>query len=149
FFKVNNLLYESIERENYVTAVYGVLNVENKIFTFSNAGHNPPILLKKGQEIENLSEGGLALGIMPNSDYKERALGLNPSDLLLLYTDGVTEAKNESEEEFGIRRLEKILLENFTLTARQIQEKIYEQVKEFSRGKPRQDDLTMIVIKVL
>jgi len=149
FFKVNNLLYESIERENYVTGVYGVLNVENKIFTFSNAGHNPPILLKNGQEIKYLTEGGLALGVMQNSNYKERALGLNPNDLILFYTDGVTEAKNETGEEFGTKRLEKILLKSYNLKARQIQDKIYEEVSDFTQNKPRQDDLTMIVIKVL
>ena len=149
FFKVNNLLYESIERENYVTAVYGVLDVKNKIFTFSNAGHNPPILRRKGGQIEHLTEGGVALGILQNFDYKERALGLNSGDIILFYTDGVTEAKNESDEEFGTTRLEKILLESHNLKAKQIQDKIYEEVKDFTQNKPGQDDLTMIVIKVL
>lgn len=149
FFKVNNLLYESIERENYVTAVYGVLDVANKVFTFSNAGHNPPIVLRKGENIKYLTVGGLALGIMQNSQYKERALGLNSADIFLFYTDGVTEAKNEKDEEFGTGRLEKILLENRNLKAREILDKIYQEVKEFTQRKPGQDDLTMIVIKVL
>jgi sigma-B regulation protein RsbU (phosphoserine phosphatase) len=149
FFKVNNLLYESIERENYVTAVYGVLDVANKVFTFSNAGHNPPVLLRKEENIKYLTVGGLALGIMQNAQYKERALGLNSGDIFLFYTDGVTEAKNEKDEEFGTGRLEKILLENRNLKAKEILNKIYQEVKEFTQGKPGQDDLTMIVIKVL
>ena len=149
FFKVNNLLYESIERENYVTAVYGVLNIKNRVFTFSNAGHNPPILRRKEGTIEYLTEGGVALGILQSHDYKEMVLGLNPGDLILFYTDGVTEAKNEFGEEFGTKRLEKILLENYALKARQIQDKIYQEIKEFTQDKPGQDDFTMIVIKVL
>ncbi len=149
FFKVNNLLYESIERENYVTAVYGVLDIKNRVFTFSNAGHNPPILRRKEGTIEYLTEGGVALGILQNHDYKEMVLGLNAGDLILFYTDGVTEAKNEAGEEFGTKRLEKILLENYALKARQIQDKIYQEIKEFTQDKPGQDDFTMIVIKVL
>jgi sigma-B regulation protein RsbU (phosphoserine phosphatase) len=149
FFKVNNLLYESIERENYVTAVYGVLDIKNKIFTFSNAGHNPPVLRREKGTIEYLTEGGVALGILQNHDYKEMVLGLNPGDLILFYTDGVTEAKNESGEEFGTQRLEQILLENHNLKAKQLQDKIYQEIKEFTENKPGQDDFTMIVIKVL
>jgi sigma-B regulation protein RsbU (phosphoserine phosphatase) len=149
FFKVNNLLYESIERENYVTAVYGVLDIKNKIFTFSNAGHNPPVLRKREGKIEYLTEGGVALGILQNHNYRERALGLNPGDLILFYTDGVTEAVNESGEEFGTKRLEKILIENYSLEAKQLQGKIYQEIKDFTRDKPGQDDYTMIVIKVL
>jgi len=149
FFKVNNLLYESIERENYVTAVYGVLNIKNRVFTFSNAGHNPPILRRKEGTIEYLTEGGVALGILQNHDYKEMVLGLNPGDLILFYTDGVTEDKNKAGEEFGTKRLEEILLENYALKARQIQDKIYQEIKDFTENKPGQDDFTMIVIKVL
>jgi len=148
-FKVNNLLYESLERENYVTAIYGVLDIRNRIFTFSNAGHNPPILRRKEGKIRHLTEGGLALGVIQNSEYKERALNLKPGDVILFYTDGVTEAKNESEEEFGTKRLEKILSENPDVNARELQDKIYQEVKDFTGNKPGEDDLTMIIIKVL
>jgi sigma-B regulation protein RsbU (phosphoserine phosphatase) len=148
-FKVNNLLYESLERENYVTAVYGVLDIKNKVFTFSNAGHNPPILRKKEGKIRHLTEGGLALGVIQNSEYKERALNLKPGDVILFYTDGVTEAKNESEEEFGTKRLEKILVENPDLKAKELQDKIYQEVRGFTGTESREDDLTMIIIKVL
>ncbi|MCJ7459135.1 MAG: SpoIIE family protein phosphatase [candidate division Zixibacteria bacterium] len=148
-FKVNNLLYESLERENYVTAVYGVLDIKNRIFTFSNAGHNPPVLRKKEGKIRHLTEGGLALGVIQNSEYKERVLNLKPGDIILFYTDGVTEAKNESDEEFGTKRLEKILSENPGLKAKELQDKIYQEVKDFTGNKPGEDDLTMILIKVL
>ena len=148
-FKVNNLLYESLERENYVTAVYGVLDIKNRIFTFSNAGHNPPILRRKEGKIRHLTEGGLALGVIQNSEYKERVLNLKPGDVILFYTDGVTEAKNESGEEFGTKRLEQILLENSDLKARGLQNKIYQEVRSFTGSESREDDLTMIIIKVL
>jgi sigma-B regulation protein RsbU (phosphoserine phosphatase) len=148
-FKVNNLLYESLERENYVTAVYGVLDIKNRIFTFSNAGHNPPILRKKEGKIRHLTEGGLALGVIQNSEYKERVLNLKPGDVILFYTDGVTEAKNESDEEFGTKRLEKILSDNPDLKARELQDKIYQEVRSFTGTESKEDDLTMIIIKVL
>ncbi|MDP3024447.1 MAG: SpoIIE family protein phosphatase [candidate division Zixibacteria bacterium] len=148
-FKVNNLLYESLERENYVTAVYGVLDIKNKVFTFSNAGHNPPILRKKEGKIRHLTEGGLALGVIQNSEYKERVLNLKPGDVILFYTDGVTEAKNESDEEFGTKRLEKILSDNPGLKARELQDKIYQEVRSFTGTESKEDDLTMIIIKVL
>lgn len=148
-FKVNNLLYESLERENYVTAVYGVLDIKNKVFTFSNAGHNPPILRRKEGKIRYLTEGGLALGVIQNSEYKERVLNLKPGDVILFYTDGVTEAKNESDEEFGTKRLEKILSDNPDLKARELQDKIYQEVRSFTGTESREDDLTMIIIKVL
>ncbi|HVP37186.1 MAG TPA: SpoIIE family protein phosphatase [Terriglobales bacterium] len=148
-FKVNNLLYESLEQGNYVTAVYGVLDIRNRIFTFSNAGHNPPILKRKEGKIRHLTEGGVALGVIQNSEYKERALSLRPGDIILFYTDGVTESKNESDEEFGTKRLEQIIIENSNLKARELQDKIYQEIRSFTGTESREDDLTMIIIKVL
>ncbi|KPL00992.1 MAG: hypothetical protein AMJ91_02270 [candidate division Zixibacteria bacterium SM23_73_3] len=148
-FKVNNLLFESTASDIYVTAVYGVLDTKNRILTFANAGHNAPILRYANGEMEYLTEGGVALGMFENLKYEERPLGLNPGDIVVFYTDGVTEAKNEKEEEFGTKRLKQVINDSYQLSAFEIQENIYKAVKDFMDSLPQADDLTMIVVKVL
>ena len=147
-FKVNNLLFESTASDIYVTAVYGVLDTKNRILTFANAGHNAPILRHANGEMEYLTEGGVALGMFENLKYEERPLGLSPGEIIVFYTDGVTEAKNEKEEEFGTRRLKQVINDLHQLNASQIQENIYRAVKDFTGSLHQADDLTMIVIKV-
>lgn len=148
FNKVNFLLFESLERENYVTAVYGVLDIKSKIFTFSNAGHNPPILYRPNGTIEYLTEGGIALGMFPNSTYEERSIPLHKGEIIVFYTDGITEAMNKNREEFGVKRLEEIIRTNYSLPARALQDKIIDRINQFTSGQ-QSDDLTMMVIKVL
>jgi GAF domain-containing protein len=99
--KVNTLLHESIERDKFVTAFYGVLDHKNRVLIFSNAGHNPPILARADGSIELLLEGGVALGVLPDAIYEERPIALQPGDVLLLYTDGVTEAEAPGESSTG------------------------------------------------
>jgi len=147
-FKVNNLLFESTASDIYVTAVYGVLDTKNRIFTFANAGHNAPILRHANGEMEYLTEGGVALGMFENLKYEERPLGLSPGEIIVFYTDGVTEAKNEKDEEFGTKRLKQVISDSHQLSASQIQENIYMAVKDFTGDLQQGDDLTMIVIKV-
>jgi sigma-B regulation protein RsbU (phosphoserine phosphatase) len=148
-FKVNNLLYESTEPENYVTALYGVLDTKNHIFTFSNAGHNPPILRHANGEMEELTQGGVALGVFENSKYEERPLGLTEGDIMVFYTDGVTEAENRQEEEFGIERLKQVIENSCQLSARTIRDGIHGAVRDFTDGLPQSDDITLIVVKAL
>jgi len=146
--KVNSLLHESIEAGNYVTAFYGVLDSKNKIFTYSNGGHNPPMVVKADGSRKYLSEGGVALGIFSDTAYKEKRCSLHPGDILIFYTDGVTEARNEREEEFGLERLEKLAHTNRHLPAREIYGEIEREVYLFQNHQ-RQDDFTLIVLKVL
>ncbi len=147
--KVNALIYESVERENYVTAVYGVLDSKNDIFTFTNCGHNQPILLRRDDRVEFLKEGGLALGVVPDTDYEERPIFLQSGDLILFYTDGVTEARGLSGEEFGQGRLMSIMKDCRKLSAEEIIHKIYDEVKKFASESHIFDDLTMIALKKL
>ncbi|MCD6162275.1 MAG: SpoIIE family protein phosphatase [candidate division Zixibacteria bacterium] len=147
FAKVNSLLYESIERENYVTAVYGVLDSKNRVFTFSNAGHNPPLLFKSDGKIIELTEGGLAIGMFGNSVYEERPVYINNGDMLLFYTDGVTEAQNYNDEEFGTDRLKNIIIESKDESSRAIINKVVEAVQKYKSASNQLDDLTMILLK--
>ncbi len=147
--KVNNLLYESIERDRFVTAVYGVLDSKNKILTFSNAGHNPPILRRISGEVVYLKEGGVALGAFQGSIYEERPVSLVKGDILLFYTDGVTEVIDGNGNEFGVEHLLRSLDRSHHLTAREIIDHVVSETKEFSSANREIDDLTMIVIKTL
>jgi sigma-B regulation protein RsbU (phosphoserine phosphatase) len=147
-FKVNNLLFESTEPDIYVTAVYGVLDIKNKIFTFANAGHNPPLLRHANGKMENLTQGGMALGAFENSKYEERPIKLNPGDIIVLYTDGVTETKNAQDEEFGTQRLKQVINDSSSMKAKEIRESIHDAVKDFTSSSSQEDDLTLVVIKV-
>ncbi len=147
--KVNSLIYESVDRENYVTAVYGVLDSKNDIFTFTNCGHNQPILLRRDDKVEFLKEGGLALGVVPDTEYEERPLFLQSGDMILFYTDGVTEARGTSGEEFGQGRLMSIMKDFRTHSSEEIIHKIYDEVKKFASDTHVFDDLTMIVLRKL
>jgi sigma-B regulation protein RsbU (phosphoserine phosphatase) len=147
--KVNSLIYESVERENYVTAVYGVLDSKNDILTFSNCGHNRPIFLRNDGRVEYLTEGGPALGVVPDSDYEERPVYLRSGDLILFYTDGVTEAYNDNNEEFGINRLIETLRMYRKLRSPEILQRVNERVREFASESHIFDDLTMIALKKL
>jgi len=147
--KVNNLLCESLEPENFVTAIYGVLDTKNSIFTFSNCGHNPGLLMRAGGRIEELTEGGILLGIRPNSTYEERPVYIALGDLLCLYTDGVTEAENARGEQFEVERIVDILKKHGSLSAAEIGAKTIEAVRSFADENLAMDDLTLIVIKRL
>lgn len=145
--KVNRLLWESLEQGNFVTAVYGVLDTQNRILTYSNAGHNQPILRRASGKIDYLAEGGMALAISPDAAYAERRFTLRAGDILVFYTDGVTEAKNERNEEFGQGRLEALLHQPPNLSAEALAHKIVDEVKMFAAPTHQMDDLTLVVVR--
>lgn len=147
--KVNRLLFESVEPGDYVTAFYGVLDSKNDIFTFSNCGHNRPIHLHQNGEVGYLIEGGPALGVIDKSEFEERPIFINKGDILLFYTDGVTEVVNSEGEEFGLEGLVETLKKYRNLPAQEIHRKIYYDITEFASPTHSFDDLTMIVLKRL
>lgn len=147
--KVNSLLYESTDSDKFVTAFYGVLDVKNRVLIFSNAGHNPPMLLRNDGTWDHLHEGGVALGVLPEAQYDERPLALRPGDVLLLYTDGVSESISPDSEQFGEERLQKTILELRDRSANEIVEGVVAAVTEWSGGIRASDDLTLMVLKVL
>lgn len=147
--KVNNLLFESIEQGRYVTAAYGVLDSKNRIFTFSNAGHNPPILFRSSGELQYLKEGGMALGIFANSTYEENSIFFKSGDIVLFYTDGATEIKNENEIEFGEQRLIDSVIASKDKSAVGIISYIIDKIKKFNKDCEFDDDITLIVLKTL
>lgn len=147
--KVNSLLHESTDRDKFVTAFYGLLDWRNGVLTFSNAGHNPPILVRAGGRLEHLTEGGVALGVLPSAQYEDRPVAFHPGDVLLLYTDGVSEAENVSGEQFGQARLEQTLAGLVGGTAEHILEGIVDAVVTWAGERGQTDDLTLVVVRAL
>ncbi len=147
--KVNTLLHESTDRDKFVTAFYGVLDHKNRVLLFSNAGHNPPILLRADGRIEYLLEGGVALGVLPEAHYEERPIALRPGDVLVLYTDGVTEAESPDGEQFGQTRLEQSIVRLADRDAEAILEALVGTVTDWCGERGLGDDLTLMVIRVL
>jgi len=148
--QVNDIIYRNTPSNKFITFFWGIFNPENSQFRFVNAGHNPPILLRAdNEEAEELEEGGLILGAMPTmTSYEEQHITLESNDLMVLYTDGVTEALNNDEtEEFGEKRLLNCIKKYRDESAKDIQQKIIDEVLKFSGG-IQHDDITLIVVKV-
>ncbi|HEX5735665.1 MAG TPA: GAF domain-containing SpoIIE family protein phosphatase [Blastocatellia bacterium] len=147
--RVNRLIHETTEGERYITTFYGLIDPENKRLLYINAGHNPPLLLRADGTTRLLDKSGLPVGVFEDSRYSEAVVDFLPSDILVLYTDGVTEAMNMQEESFGVERLEKIVRASAGLSAQEICLAVAAAVREFSSevGGP-EDDLTISIIKV-
>ncbi len=149
--KLNNLIQAHTTFDKFITFFYGEIDVYDYTLTYSNAGHNPPYLCRRDGSCLSLEKGGLLLGMMPNISYETETIQLYPGDQLLMFTDGITEAINTLEIEFGEYRLQAIL-EHAIKKDLKIQElinNIIVQVKEFTQGMSQADDITMLGIKVL
>ncbi len=145
--KVNRLLWESTDSNQFVTAFYGVLDEQKRILTYCNAGHNPVLLVRADGNWEKLETGGLILGAFENSTYQESLLGLTSGDILLLYTDGVSEIYSDTGEEFGIERLVALVQNHRSLRAKELTVMLQEQVLDFAADRMIQDDFTLVVVK--
>jgi sigma-B regulation protein RsbU (phosphoserine phosphatase) len=151
--RINNLLVKSTDANMFVTFFYGLLDRSKNTFTSTNAGHNPPLLLRSDQTTELLEKGGLVLGFLSDQKYEQQTTTLGPGDILVLYTDGITEARSPEEEKavedklFGEDRLVQIVKDNASLSAREIQSAILQAVSAHTKNTPQGDDITIVVIK--
>jgi len=132
----------------FVTVFYAIYNTRTGQMTYCNAGHNPPHLLRADGSIEHLPLArNTIVGVFDNMDFEEDTLQLEQGDVLMMFTDGVTEAFNLAFEEFGEERLDHILVAQAGKDSRQIIEAVKSGVKEFAGGAEQSDDITMLVIK--
>ena len=115
---------------------------------YTNAGHNPPLIMKKSGDWIKLREGGFVLGFLRDQEYRQMTQLIDPGDIIVLYTDGFTEVFNGEDELFGEDRLKKIITDNNQLCAKEIKNKIIDAVKDFAPDTEQQDDITLVVIKV-
>lgn len=145
----NELICRDSRSGMFVTLFYAILNSQTKTLTYINAGHNPPLLFRAGStDIQVLEAKGIPLGVTEDIDIEERGLRLASGDFLVLYTDGVTEAMNEQEEEFGENRLIKIIQENTSLTAQDMLHLVQKEIISFAGTQPQFDDITLMIMKV-
>ncbi len=147
--KVNYLLWESIERNQFVTAFHGILDASNRTMSYSNAGHNPPLLLKANGETQIIEHGEIPLGMFRGTRYHQYHLLIEPGDVLVLYTDGVTEALSPEGVEFGRDRLLQAVKENCEQSARELIASLEMAVLGWTANAGASDDVTFFVIKAL
>jgi sigma-B regulation protein RsbU (phosphoserine phosphatase) len=151
--KANRILSQDSSSGMFITLFYSVLDLKNKKLRYVNAGHNPPIVLPgnghgKGGSIKLLQAKGIALGVMDDIILEEVELDLAPDDIVVFYTDGVTEAINKQEEQFGQPRLAELISLNSHLSANALVDKIKNVIMDFTHGEPQFDDFTLFALKV-
>ena len=146
--RVNQTLHRDTRPTEFVTMFYARLDTKRKSLRCTNAGHNPPIRVRNG-ELTLLEKGGPILGFIEDAEYEDERIDLMPGDIVFLYTDGVTEARNpDSQEMFGVEQLHQVVIDNAGLAAQDIIEQVLDAVHKFVKGEPLDDDITMLVLKV-
>ena len=146
---LNRLLCQSTGPAAYVTFFYAQFDARTSALGYVNAGHNPPLLVRKnGDSGDSLDLGGPVLGIFEQCVYEQGAVPLRPGDLFIGYTDGVVEALDARGEEFGVRRLRDCVAASAELTAEEVCALVVGKVDEWCAGTPQHDDLTLVVLKV-
>jgi hypothetical protein len=145
--RVNSELTVEGSVTGLVGLFYSVLNTQDGALTYCNAGHNPPLLVSRTGEIRFLEEGGLLMGVIKNADYAYGTVQVHPGDVIVLYTDGITETMNDRDEEFGVSGLIESVLEYRDLNAEQIVARILKAVNIHGQGSAQADDRTLVVVK--
>jgi sigma-B regulation protein RsbU (phosphoserine phosphatase) len=146
--RVNDLICENTGIDRFITFFWGILDAETMTMNYVSAGHNPPFLFHVNGRIERLDKGGIILGFMKTFvPYQEGEVRFTNGDVLLLFTDGVSEAMNQQGEELGEDRLEEIAKSYLTESPLVILDKIVESVREHSKNTPQSDDITLVVAK--
>ena len=146
---INDLISENITDGRFITFFWGIVNTKNNTFNYVNAGHNPPLLIRDGK-INKLEKGGIILGVMKTDiPYIAEEVKLKKDDVILMFTDGVSEAMNKDREEFSDERLENIALSLREKPAEVIMNGIKTEVQNFTTGVTQSDDITMIVLKAV
>jgi serine phosphatase RsbU (regulator of sigma subunit) len=147
-YNVNRHVADSTASEKYATLFYGEYDESNCEFSYSNAGHNYPILVRADGSYELLSEGGIVIGAFSGTEFKRETAKLDNNDLIFFYTDGISEAMDDSSEEFGEQRVRDFVINNRHLNADELVDGIINTVREFDHSDPPRDDTTVIVLKV-
>lgn len=147
--RINEYLVKNTPTNRFVTLFIAELNAPTGEFNFINAGHNPPLLARADGTIEQLESGGMPLGLMVLGDYEAGKAILNRGDTLVIYSDGVSEANNMNEDEFGLDRLKEVISANITASASGLRDKVESALSDFTGTAPANDDITLVIVKRL
>ncbi len=144
--RANNMLFKSTDTSKFVTLFFGILDTEKHTLTYCNAGHNEPIYFQGEQKVK-LDKGGMLLSCFEDTEYDEEEMFFEKGSTLVVFTDGITEAMNESNEEFSEERLYNLIEKKVALPSQQLAVEILNDIKNHSAGVPQFDDITLMIIK--
>ena len=150
--RMNDLLVRSSDINMFASFFYGVLDRSLSTFTSTNAGHNPPLHFRENGDYKKLKANGLIIGFLPDQKYEQHKSKIEEGDVLVLYTDGITEAVREvldgdKDKYFEEERLVNVIKKNLDKSARDIQSAVLKEISDFTAGAPQNDDITLVVIK--
>jgi len=148
---VNRLVYESSPTQYFASLFYAEYEPATRVLNYVNAGHNPPIVVRPGKEssaLFPLSAEGMPVGIFAEARFDASRFQLMIGDILVAYTDGITEAANPAGEQWGLERLERLLRSSAGMTSGEIVTRVLEAVSDFAEGEPQRDDVTLVVMNV-
>lgn len=149
FTSTNQRILDGADSGLFVTVFFGILNSTTGEFVYMNAGHNPPFTLKPGLSEINckLDKTGMAIGVMEGENWELRQHYIEPGEIVILYTDGITDAVNKTGEFYSLSRLEEVAMLNEKRTAGVMKEAIIEDLERFVGDLPQIDDITILVVK--
>ena len=131
----------------FLTLFFGLLEPESGLLRYVSAGHNPALVARTGGGIERVESTGVPIGILPNATWREETLTLAPGELIALYTDGLTEAVNGADEEFGMERLSRLVREGARRPMQELCDAVLANVADFAAGMPQYDDQTLLLVR--
>ncbi len=149
---LNRLVYESSDSNRYATFFYAEFDAASRTMNYVNAGHNPPMIFRwrnGAPEVFRLDIGGMVIGLIEDCEYSQGRVELEPGDVFVAYTDGISEARNAADEEWGEDRMKNSVLANQSVAAPNLIERMMASADEFVAGAPQHDDMTIIVVRVI
>jgi sigma-B regulation protein RsbU (phosphoserine phosphatase) len=145
--RLNKAISSNCPDNRFITFFISIVDPATGVVTYTNAGHNPPLLVRQSGQIERLESGGIVMGIMPKYPYQDATVTMESGDVLVMFSDGVTEAaKPDVDEEFGEERLGEVVRQHAAQPAAMIVKAVIDTVAEFTQGSPAADDITVVVV---
>jgi serine phosphatase RsbU (regulator of sigma subunit) len=145
--EINQYIFENSPPNKFLTLFYAELDPETGTLAYSNGGHNPPMMVRQNGDVERLDTGGLPRGMMQGVAYEQAIVTFEPGDVLVIYSDGITESVNERDEEFEEERLIEVVKNNAGRSASGIRDRIDEALSRFVGTTAPVDDMTLMIIK--
>jgi sigma-B regulation protein RsbU (phosphoserine phosphatase) len=146
--KANHMISQEAKMGMFVTLFYAVLTPEKRRLQYVNAGHNPPFVVKKNSgDVILLRASGIAMGVMDDVSLEEKEIALDSNDIVVFYTDGITEAINGAGEQFGEKSLVETITHNANLPVKDLVDRVKDDVFAFAQGQPQHDDFTLVILK--